>query len=190
MLRRPRLNGRKRNVNVANKITLARILLVPVVMFFLLTLHEWPALLVFLLAAATDGLDGYLARKGRLVTNMGKFLDPLADKLLVSAVLIALVQLQRLDAWVATIIISREFAVTGLRLVGAADGLVIAASRLGKWKTVTQILAISLLIVDNFPFSRWGVPVAELVVWLAVILTIVSGVEYFLKNRSVLQRAG
>jgi len=177
-------------VNLANKITLARILLVPLVMFFLLTLHEWAALFVFLLAALTDGLDGYVARKHRLVTNMGKFLDPLADKLLISAVLIALVQLQRLDAWMATIIICREFAVTGLRLVGAADGLVIAASRMGKLKTVSQIVAISLLIVDNFPFFHWGIPLAYVAIWLAVILTVVSGIEYFLKNWSVLQRAG
>ncbi|MFO7264038.1 MAG: CDP-diacylglycerol--glycerol-3-phosphate 3-phosphatidyltransferase [Bacillaceae bacterium G1] len=177
-------------MNLPNKITLARIMLVPVVMFFLLTLHEWPALFFFLLAALTDGLDGYVARKNRLVTNMGKFLDPLADKLLISAVLIALVQLQRLDAWVATVIICREFAVTGLRLVGAADGRVIAASRMGKLKTVSQIIAISLLIVDNFPFSRWGLPMADVAVGLAVLLTVVSGIEYFLKNWSVLQKVG
>lgn len=177
-------------MNLANKITLARILLVPLVMVFLLTLHEWLALFVFLLAALTDGLDGYVARKNRLVTNMGKFLDPLADKLLISAVLIVLVQLQRLDAWMATVIICREFAVTGLRLVGAADGLVIAASRMGKLKTVSQIIAISLLIVNNFPFSYWGIPLAAGAVWLAVILTVVSGIEYFVRNWSVLQRAG
>lgn len=176
-------------MNLPNKITLARILLVPVVMMFLLTLQEWLALAVFLLAALTDGLDGYIARKKRLITNMGKFLDPLADKLLISAVLIVLVQLQRLDAWMAILIISREFAVTGLRLVAAADGLVIAASRMGKLKTVSQIVAISLLILDNFPFSRWGLPLADMAIWLAVILTVVSGIEYFLKNRSVLEQA-
>ena len=176
-------------MNLPNKITLVRILLVPVVMMFLLTLQEWLALVVFLLAALTDGLDGYIARKKRLITNMGKFLDPLADKLLISAVLIVLVQLQRLDAWIAILIISREFAVTGLRLVAAADGLVIAASRMGKLKTVSQIVAISLLILDNFPFSRWGLPLADMAIWLAVILTVVSGIEYFLKNRSVLEQA-
>ena len=177
-------------MNLANKITLARILLVPVVMVFLLSLNEVLALLIFVLAALTDGLDGYIARKNRLVTNMGKFLDPLADKLLISAVLIALVQLQRLDAWMAIIIISREFAVTGLRLVGAADGRVIAASRMGKLKTVFQTVAISLLIVNNFPFSRLGIPMADIAIWLAVLLTVVSGVEYFVKNWSVLQKAG
>lgn len=176
-------------MNLPNKITLVRILLVPVVMMFLLTLQEWLALAVFLLAALTDGLDGYIARKKRLITNMGKFLDPLADKLLISAVLIVLVQLQRLDAWMAILIISREFAVTGLRLVAAADGLVIAASRMGKLKTVSQIVAISLLILDNFPFSHWGLPLADMAIWLAVILTVVSGIEYFLKNRSVLEQA-
>ncbi len=183
-------HGRQDGVNLANKITLARILLVPVVMLFLLTLNEALALLIFLLAALTDGLDGYIARKNRLVTNMGKFLDPLADKLLISAVLIALVQMQRLDAWMAIIIISREFAVTGLRLVGAADGQVIAASRMGKLKTVFQTVAISLLIVNNFPFSRLGIPMADIAIWLAVLLTVVSGVEYFVKNWSVLQKAG
>lgn len=177
-------------MNLANKITLARILLVPVVMVFLLTLNEMLAVFMFILAAITDGLDGYIARKNRLVTNMGKFLDPLADKLLISAVLIALVQMQRLDAWMATIIISREFAVTGLRLVGAADGQVIAASGMGKLKTVMQIVAISLLIVNNFPFSLLAIPMADIAIWLAVILTVVSGVEYFVKNWSVLQKAG
>src|SRR5690606_3992770 len=105
-------------------------------------------------------------------------------------VLIALVQLQRLDAWMATVIVSREFAVTGLRLVGAADGQVIAASRMGKLKTVVQIVAISLLIVNNFPFSLLGFPMDRISIWLAVFITVVSGVEYFVKNWHILQRSG
>ncbi|ERI08294.1 CDP-diacylglycerol--glycerol-3-phosphate 3-phosphatidyltransferase [Aneurinibacillus aneurinilyticus] len=192
-------------MNLANRITLARIFLVPVVMIFLLvqfdnlgsfkvggvhiTYSECIAAIVFIIAAITDGLDGYIARSRKMVTNLGKFLDPLADKLLISAVLISLVEMQRLDAWVAVVIISREFAVTGLRLVAAAEGLVIAASKLGKWKTVLQIVAVAALILQNFPFETWHFPFATIMVWAAVIMTIVSGVEYFLKNKKVIPLA-
>lgn len=189
-------------MNLANKITLARIFLVPVVMLFLLvrfdylgsvevsgvriTYSEIIATLVFIIAAVTDGLDGYIARSRKMVTNLGKFLDPLADKLLISAVLISLVELQRLDAWIVVVIISREFAVTGLRLVAAAEGIVIAASKLGKWKTVLQILAVTLLILQNLPFQSFGFPVDQILVWAMVIMTIVSGIEYFVKNKQVI----
>jgi CDP-diacylglycerol--glycerol-3-phosphate 3-phosphatidyltransferase len=189
-------------LNLANKITLARIFLVPVVMLFLLvrfdylgsvevsgvriTYSEIIATLVFIIAAVTDGLDGYIARSRKMVTNLGKFLDPLADKLLISAVLISLVELQRLDAWIVVVIISREFAVTGLRLVAAAEGIVIAASKLGKWKTVLQILAVTLLILQNLPFQSFGFPVDQILVWAMVIMTIVSGIEYFVKNKQVI----
>jgi CDP-diacylglycerol---glycerol-3-phosphate 3-phosphatidyltransferase len=189
-------------LNLANRITLVRIFLVPVVMIFLLvrfddlgaikvggvhiTYSEFIAALIFIVAAVTDGLDGYIARSRKMVTNLGKFLDPLADKLLISAVLISLVEMQRLDAWVAVVIISREFAVTGLRLVAAAEGQVIAASRMGKWKTVFQIIAVASLILQNFPFQSFGIPFAKIMVWIAVIMTIVSGVEYFVKNKKVI----
>ncbi|MFD1394872.1 CDP-diacylglycerol--glycerol-3-phosphate 3-phosphatidyltransferase [Kroppenstedtia eburnea] len=188
-------------MNLANKITLARIILVPVVMLFLLvkydlgqfrigqgviTVSEIIATLVFILAAVTDGLDGYIARKRKLVTNLGKFLDPLADKLLISAALISLVEMQRLDAWIAIVIISREFAVTGLRLVAAAEGNVIAASPLGKLKTIVQIIAIAALMLNNFPFSFIAFPFSQILIWLAVLITIWSGIDYFLKNRSVI----
>ncbi|HBI05045.1 MAG TPA: CDP-diacylglycerol--glycerol-3-phosphate 3-phosphatidyltransferase [Paenibacillaceae bacterium] len=189
-------------MNLPNKITMARIFLVPVVMLFLLvrfdylgsvevsgvhiTYSEIIATLVFIIAAVTDGLDGYIARSRKMVTNLGKFLDPLADKLLISAVLISLVELQRLDAWIVVVIISREFAVTGLRLVAAAEGIVIAASKLGKWKTVLQILAVTLLILQNLPFQSIGFPVDQILVWAMVIMTIVSGIEYFMKNKQVI----
>ncbi|WCK56142.1 CDP-diacylglycerol--glycerol-3-phosphate 3-phosphatidyltransferase [Aneurinibacillus sp. Ricciae_BoGa-3] len=189
-------------MNLANRITLVRIFLVPVVMIFLLvkfdtlgaikiggvhiTYSEFIAALIFIIAAVTDGLDGYIARSRKMVTNLGKFLDPLADKLLISAVLISLVEMQRLDAWVAVVIISREFAVTGLRLVAAAEGVVIAASKLGKWKTVFQIIAVASLILKNFPFETLGIPFAQIMVWIAVIMTIVSGVEYFMKNKKII----
>lgn len=190
-------------MNLPNKITLTRIFLVPIVVIFLLikvdighitiageilTYNELIATIIFILAASTDGLDGYLARKRKLVTNLGKFLDPLADKLLVTAALISLVQMQRLDAWIAIIIISREFAVTGLRLVAAADGNVIAASKLGKIKTVTQIIAIVLLMLNNFPFKILDIPIATIMIWVAAFITIVSGVDYFSKNYHVIKK--
>ncbi len=188
-------------MNLPNKITLARIFLVPVVMLFLLvrfdfgvltigtfkiTYSEIIATLIFILAASTDGLDGYIARKKKLVTNLGKFLDPLADKLLISAVLISLVEMQRLDAWVAIIIISREFAVTGLRLVAVAEGQIIAASNWGKLKTVVQIVAVCALMINNFPFSYIGLPFSTIAVWVAVIITLFSGIDYFIKNKHVI----
>ncbi|MDI3256330.1 MAG: CDP-diacylglycerol--glycerol-3-phosphate 3-phosphatidyltransferase [Kyrpidia sp.] len=188
-------------MNLANRITIARIFLVPVVMFFLLvhynfgrvalagqvlTVNEIVAAVIFIVAASTDGLDGYIARKRRIVTNFGKFLDPLADKLLISAVLISLVEMQRVEAWEAIVIISREFAVTGLRLVAAAEGTVIAASRLGKFKTVTQIVAVVALMMNNLPFSYIGIPAAEWIMYAAVVVTVISGVDYFVKNRHVI----
>lgn len=189
-------------MNLANRITLARIFLVPVVMFFLLvrynigtftigslsmTFNELIAALVFILAASTDGLDGYIARKRKIVTNFGKFLDPLADKLLISAALISLVEMQRLEAWIAIVIISREFAVTGLRLIAAAEGKVIAASALGKIKTWVQIVAITAVMIRNFPFEFLGIPFDEVATWAMVIITIYSGYDYFAKNRNVIQ---
>jgi len=189
-------------VNLANRITLARIFLVPVVMFFLLvryqfgsftigsltmTYNELIAALVFILAASTDGLDGYIARKKKIVTNLGKFLDPLADKLLISAALISLVEMHRLEAWIAIVIISREFAVTGLRLVAAAEGQVIAASALGKLKTWVQIVAITAVMIRNFPFEILGIPFATVAIWAMVVITIYSGYDYFAKNRNVIQ---
>lgn len=188
--------------NLANRITLARISLVPIVMFFLLVrlnlgtvtvmghsaaVSDLIAALIFIIASATDGLDGYIARSRKMVTDFGKFLDPLADKLLVSAVLISLVELGRLGAWVAILIISREFAVTGLRMVAAANGTVIAASKLAKWKTTFQIVATSVLILNNFPFSILEVPFDDLMVYAMVIITVWSGVDYFIKNKQAIQ---
>lgn len=191
-------------VNLANRITLARISLVPIVMFFLLVrlnlgqfavmghqvaVADLVAALIFIIAAATDGLDGYIARSRKMVTDFGKFLDPLADKLLISAVLISLVEMGRLDAWIAIIIISREFAVSGLRMVAAANGSVIAASNLAKVKTTFQIIAVSALILNNFPFSILGIPFDLLMVYAMVIITIWSGIDYFVKNKHVIQEA-
>ncbi len=149
-------------------------------------LAHFIAALLFILASATDWLDGYLARKMGLITDFGKFLDPLADKLLVTAALISLVELDMLYAWMAIVIISREFAVTGLRLVAATKGLVIAASNLGKLKTVTQIVAIVAIMLHNWPFQAIAFPFHMIAMWVATVLTIISGIDYFQKNKHVL----
>src|SRR5690625_910537 len=145
--------------------------------------------MLFILASATDWVDGYYARKYNLVTNLGKFLDPLADKLLVSAALILLVEMGLAPAWIVIIIISREFAVTGLRLVAAGEGIVLAASNMGKLKTVTQMLAIILLLLHNFPFSYLAFPFATIVLYIAMIVTAISGYDYFVKNLHVMKES-
>jgi CDP-diacylglycerol--glycerol-3-phosphate 3-phosphatidyltransferase len=153
------------------------------------TLGQVIATLVFVIAAITDGLDGYIARRNRIVTKLGKLLDPLADKLLITAALISLVDMHLLAAWVAIVIISREFAVTGIRLIAAVEGRLIAASTLGKVKTIVQILAIASSMLNNFPFAYLSEPLANLfagiVTWIAVLITIWSGLDYFYKNRSI-----
>jgi CDP-diacylglycerol---glycerol-3-phosphate 3-phosphatidyltransferase len=164
-------------LNLPNALTLLRILAVPVVVVALL--GETPngdalAAAVFALAAATDGLDGYFARSRDAITTFGKLMDPLADKLLVTAALISLVSLHRLDAWVAMVIIAREIAVTGLRAIAAERGIVIAASRLGKVKTVLQIAAVIALIAAN-PAPTW----VNILVYVALLATVVSGADYF-----------
>ena len=120
------------------------------------------------------------------MTNLGKLLDPLADKLLVAAVLISLVEMDKLDAWIAIIIISREFAVTGLRQVALLEGKVLAASRWGKWKTGVQITMIIALLINNFPFALVGIPFDVAMTWLAAVITLYSGVDYFLKNKDLI----
>ncbi|WP_243386937.1 CDP-diacylglycerol--glycerol-3-phosphate 3-phosphatidyltransferase [Bacillus kexueae] len=185
-------------MNLPNKITLARILLIPFFMIVMLGGFEWGQLsvgneqipmthfvgaIIFIIASTTDWIDGYFARKYNLVTNLGKFLDPLADKLLVSAALIILVELQLAPSWMVIVIISREFAVTGLRLVLAGEGEVVAANMLGKIKTWAQIVAISALLLHNLPFSLLSIPFATISLWIAVIFTVVSGWDYFMKNR-------
>jgi len=168
-------------VNVPNVLTLLRILAVPVLVVALL--DETPdgdviAAIVFALAAFTDGLDGYIARRRKQVTTFGKLMDPLADKLLVIAALVSLVSLDRLAAWVAMVIIARELAVTGLRSVAAERGVVIAASWMGKLKTALQIAAIFALIAFD-PAPVW----VDVLLYLAVAVTVISGVDYFLGIR-------
>lgn len=177
-------------MNLANRLTLTRIFLVPIFMIILISkipYGKFIAAAVFVLAASTDGLDGYIARKKNMVTKLGKFMDPLADKLLVSAALISLVELREIPAWVAVVIIGREFAVTGLRSIAAAEGVIIVASKLGKYKTVSQIVAIAALFLENYPFSIWKIPFGTMAMALAVFFTIWSGADYFLKAKDLLK---
>ncbi len=162
-----------------NLLTIFRILLVPVLVVVLLSEifeSDWPAAAVFALASVTDVADGYLARRYETESNFGKLWDPLADKLLVTAALISLVSLDRLEAWVAMVIISREFAVTGLRQVAVEQGHVIAASAAGKLKTAFQVALVLVLIVVN------GTPLAvELLIYATVAITVLSGAGYFFR---------
>lgn len=190
-------------MNIPNKITISRIILIPVFILLLAVPWNWGEVthgswtiptahligaLLFIFASATDWVDGYYARKYNLVTNLGKFLDPLADKLLVSAALIMLVQLDFAPAWVVIVIISREFAVTGLRLVAAGEGIVLAASNMGKLKTMTQLIGISALLLYNFPFAWFGGFRFDLVMlYLAAFFTLLSGIDYFVKNWHVMR---
>ena len=188
-------------MNLPNKITVSRILLIPIFMLFMLVDFNFGTVnllnteiqtshliggLIFIFASITDWLDGYIARKYELITNMGKFLDPLADKLLVSAAFIILVELGNAASWIVIVIISREFAVTGLRLILAGGGEVVAANQLGKIKTVTQIIAIVSLLFNNIYFESIGVPFGTIMLYIALFFTVWSGVDYFYKNRRVL----
>ncbi len=201
-------------MNLPNKLTLSRILLVPVFMIFILPIPDWIvnseylrfmhfqlvsfnnfildpgkyiAAGIFIVASLTDGVDGYIARKTKQVTKMGKFLDPIADKLLVTAALIVLLQNGKLNGWAAMFIIGREFMVTGLRLVAAGEGVVIAASNWGKIKTATTMVAIVLSLLENFPLSMiTDFPFDSVAMFIAVIVTIYSGYDYIAKNSKVL----
>ncbi len=175
----------KKALNLPNLITLTRIALVPLLLYALLShlVHGeiWSAL-VFVLGAATDGVDGYVARKYNQVTTVGKLIDPLADKLLVAAALVALVELGSLSSWVVLAILGREFAVTGLRALAAADGVVIAASPWGKLKTTLQVIAITVVMLENM---RLYDPLRDLLrllgpwaIGVAVVVTIGSGLDY------------
>ena len=174
-------------LNIPNTLTLLRIFLVPVVVVALL--DETPngdliAAGVFALAALTDGLDGYIARSRGDITTFGKLMDPLADKLLVTAALVSLVSLGRLEAWIAMVIIAREFAVTGLRGVAAEQGVVIQASALGKLKTAIQVVAIvALIATDPAPLG------VDILVYVALVVTVASGVDYFFGFRKMVADA-
>jgi CDP-diacylglycerol--glycerol-3-phosphate 3-phosphatidyltransferase len=190
-----------RKMNIPNKITISRILLIPffvIVMMFdfgwgtlslfgaEMPIHHFIGALIFIFASTTDWVDGYYARKYNLVTTFGKFLDPLADKLLVSAAFILMVELNMAPAWVIIIIISREFAVTGLRLILAGVGEVVAANQLGKIKTWAQIVAIAAALLHNTIFTLVGIPFDTIMLYIALFFTLWSGWDYFYLNRRVL----
>ncbi len=187
-------------MNIPNKITISRIFLIPIFLVVMLGPFDWGRVsflgtdmpvthlvgaLIFIFASATDWVDGYYARKYNLVTNLGKFLDPLADKLLVASALIVLVQLQFAPAWIVIIIIFREFAVTGLRAILAEGGEVVAANMLGKIKTWAQIVAISALLLHNIIFAYFSIRFDLIALWVAMFFTIWSGWDYFIKNKAV-----
>ena len=173
-------------MNLPNKLTMLRVILIPFFVVFMLgsllgDADKWIALGIFIAASLTDLLDGKIARKYNLVTDFGKLMHPLADKLLVSAALICLCEMGRLAAWIVIIIISREFIISGLRQIAADNGIVIAASYWGKYKTTFQMIMICLLIVNIDVLSL----ISAIVTWIAVILTIVSLIDYMVKNRQV-----
>ncbi|CAG7840738.1 CDP-diacylglycerol--glycerol-3-phosphate 3-phosphatidyltransferase [Clostridium haemolyticum] len=176
-------------MNLANKLTLLRVILVPVFLIFISInspANTLIAIVIFVSAALTDKLDGYIARSRNEITNFGKFMDPLADKLLVTSALVALVQYGVIPAWMVMIIIAREFAVTGLRAVAASEGVVIAASWWGKIKTVIQIIAIILCLISLIYTASYMRYVTYISVSLAVLITLISGIDYFVKNRKVI----
>lgn len=179
-------------MNLPNKLTVLRIIMVPFFVFFMLTdaggaANKWIALALFCVASLTDLLDGKIARKYNLVTNFGKFMDPLADKLLVCSAMICLIEMDKLAAWIVIVIISREFIISGFRLVASDNGIVIAASYWGKFKTVFQMAMIIVLIMDlGGVFDMIG----TILVWIALALTVISLMDYVLKNKQVLTQGG
>ena len=176
-------------MNLPNKLTVARVILIPFFVFFLLNdsmnpYFKWVALALFIIASLTDLLDGKIARKYNLVTDFGKFMDPLADKLLVCSAMIGLIELGRIEAWIVIVIIAREFIISGFRLIAADNGRVIAASYWGKFKTTFQMFMVILMIanIGMTPFPL----ITQIIKWIALVLTIVSLVDYLIKNKDVM----
>lgn len=175
-------------MNLPNKLTIMRVILIPFFVFFLLSPYfpaygNYIAVAIFIVASLTDMLDGKIARKYNLVTNFGKFMDPLADKLLVCSAMICLIELDRLAAWIVIVIIAREFIISGFRLVASDNGVVIAASYWGKFKTTFQMLMIIVLILNlGGVFDIIGL----VLTWIALILTVVSLIDYLVKNKQVI----
>jgi CDP-diacylglycerol--glycerol-3-phosphate 3-phosphatidyltransferase len=202
-------------MNLPNKITLSRIFIVPLFMVFIVPFPEvsltntwfealiptlektnifmdkygnYLAALIFILAASTDGIDGYIARKRKEITTFGIFVDPIADKLLVTAALVGLLQKNLISGWVVMILLAREYIVMGLRLVAAAEGTVIKASKLGKLKTLAQIIAITLIITNNFPFNYLiRFDISAVFMFIALVITVYSGFDYVKKNKKIIE---
>ncbi len=179
-------------MNLPNKLTVLRVIMVPFFVFFMLTdvggpANKWIALILFCVASLTDMLDGKIARKYNLVTNFGKFMDPLADKLLVCSAMICMIEMGKLPAWIVIVIIAREFIISGFRLVASDNGIVIAASYWGKFKTVFQMAMIIVLIAD---FGGVFDVIAQVLIWIALALTVISLIDYVVKNKEVLTQGG
>lgn len=177
-------------MNLPNKLTILRIIMIPFFVFFLLSgvggsASKWIALVIFAAASITDTLDGYIARRDNLITDFGKFMDPLADKLLVCSALICLIALDRIPAWIVIVIISREFIISGFRLIAADNGVVIAASYWGKFKTASQMVTVILLVlnIQNTVFTVLG----TVFIYISLVLTVVSLIDYIAKNKEVLK---
>ena len=170
-------------MNLPNKLTMGRIFAIPVFIVVFLMGYRYVATVIFILAAITDMLDGKIARKYNLVTNFGN----LADKLLVMSSLICLAQIGDVPGWMVIIILGREFIITGMRQVAAAQGIVIAAGTTGKIKTITQMIAIPLLLLNNWPFSllSFNLPMDTIFLWIALVMTVVSGRQYIVKNKQL-----
>ncbi len=176
-------------MNLPNKLTVCRVILIPFFVFFLLfdpasVLFKWIALGIFVIASLTDMLDGKIARKYNLITDFGKFMDPLADKLLVCSAMIGLIELGRIPSWIVIVIIAREFVISGFRLIASDNGRVIAASYWGKFKTTFQMIMVILMIADiqNNVFYM----LTQVIMWIALALTIISLVDYLVKNKDVM----
>lgn len=192
---------KKTKMNLPNKLTVLRVLMIPLIMFVPLfpgvnkevdggiTISNFIVLGIFCIAAFTDFLDGHIARKYNLITDFGKFMDPLADKLLVFAAFIILIEEHRIYGFIVTLIIAREFMVTGIRILAANNNVVIAASKLGKIKTVSQMIAIIVLLLNNYPFSLINFPLGNILAYIAAALTVISGIDYFVKNKEIILKS-
>ena len=177
-------------MNLPNWLTIIRIIMVP---FMILCYYfggpNWNiyAAIIFIVASLTDLVDGYLARKWKQVTTFGKLMDPMADKILFMAALIIVVEWGKVQAWVAIILLAREFIISAFRLVAAEKGVVMAAGTIGKWKTVAQLVGISFILLDNIGFKALGIPLGEILVYISVALSIWSCIEYIYTNREVMK---
>ena len=176
-------------MNLPNKLTVLRVILIPFFVFFLLndamnSYFKWVALAIFVIASLTDMADGKIARKYNLITDFGKFMDPLADKLLVCSAMIGLIELGRIEAWIVIIIIAREFIISGFRLIAADNGRVIAASYWGKFKTTFQMFMV-IFMIANIEMQPFPI-ITEVLKWIALVLTVVSLVDYLIKNKDVM----
>ena len=179
-------------MNLANKLTMLRILMIPVFIAVLVyskdrdIVYRYIALGIFIIASATDALDGYVARKYNMITDFGKLMDPLADKILVSSALIILIELGSISSWIVSIVIAREFIISGIRLIATEKNIIIAASPLGKLKTVSQMLSVILMLLSIEAISF----ITDISVWLMCILSVVSLLDYIIKNKKVLSLGG